>query len=107
MVSAPVRTCIGCRQRVEIAELLRIVVEPGTDPVRIVPDPRRRAPGRGASLHPVLACLELAERRRAFVRALRVSGAVDPTPVRQYVAQHGSDSPVQRKTAGRNDMTSR
>jgi len=34
----------------------------------------RRLPGRGAHLHPTRECLELAERRRAFPRALRVSG---------------------------------
>lgn len=94
MVSTPVRTCIGCRARVEITELLRVVAESGTDPVRIVPDPRRRAPGRGASLHPLPGCLELAERRRAFARALRVSGALDPTPVREYVAEVGQSSPA-------------
>jgi hypothetical protein len=52
----------------------------------VVPDPRRRAPGRGAWLHRDPGCVELAERRRAFARALRVSGTVDPTPVREYLA---------------------
>lgn len=37
----------------------------------VVPDPRRRLPGRGAWLHPDSACLDLAVRRRAFRRALR------------------------------------
>lgn len=40
----------------------------------VVPDPRGTAPGRGAHLHPTIACLELAERRRAFRRALRYEG---------------------------------
>jgi hypothetical protein len=31
----------------------------------------------------------LAERRRAFARALRASGSVDPTPVREYVENLG------------------
>jgi predicted RNA-binding protein YlxR (DUF448 family) len=57
--------------------------------VTIVPDPRRRAAGRGAWMHPVPGCLDLAERRRAFGRALRVSGAVDCSAVRAYVDRLG------------------
>jgi predicted RNA-binding protein YlxR (DUF448 family) len=91
MVSAPIRTCVGCRQRAEAAELLRVVVEPGTDPVRVVVDPRHRAAGRGAWLHRDPGCLELAERRRAFARALRVPGALDPAAVREYVQQFSTD----------------
>ena len=37
----------------------------------VVPDPDGTAPGRGAHLHPTLECFELAERKRAFARALR------------------------------------
>jgi predicted RNA-binding protein YlxR (DUF448 family) len=74
--------------------LLRVVVD-GTrgehDDVRVVvPDPARRLPGRGASLHPDPACLALAERRRAFGRALRVAGVLDIGPVREYVAGLGT-----------------
>jgi len=45
---------------------LRVVVIEGA----CVPDQHGRLPGRGAHLHPDLACLDLAERRRAFPRAL-------------------------------------
>ena len=38
----------------------------------LVPDPGRQLPGRGAHLHRDLGCLDLAERRKAFPRALRV-----------------------------------
>jgi predicted RNA-binding protein YlxR (DUF448 family) len=38
-------------------------------------------------VHRNLECVELAQRRRAFGRALRVPGPVDPTPVCEYVAQ--------------------
>jgi uncharacterized protein len=86
----PIRTCIGCRQRAVATELLRVVVAPdavgSAQPIPVVPDPRQRAPGRGAWLHQDLECVELAERRRAFARALRASGSVDPTPVREYIA---------------------
>jgi len=45
--------------------------------VRVLPDPSRRLPGRGAHLHPDPRCLGLAVRRRAFGRALRVTGVID------------------------------
>ncbi|WP_396327548.1 YlxR family protein [Jatrophihabitans lederbergiae] len=83
--------CIGCRQRTEAAELLRIVVdlaarpEPDLSTSSVLPDPRRSARGRGAWLHPVTRCVELAERRRAFGRALRVESRLDLTAVREYV----------------------
>jgi uncharacterized protein len=60
---------------------LRVVVVDGN----LVPDPRRRLPGRGASVHPDPACLDLADRRRAFSRALRVAGPLDSTAVRDHV----------------------
>jgi predicted RNA-binding protein YlxR (DUF448 family) len=72
-VTGPVRTCVGCRTRAPAPELLRVVARDGA----VVPDKGRREPGRGAHLHPTVACLELAERRRAFPRALRVGGALD------------------------------
>jgi uncharacterized protein len=104
--SGAIRTCIGCRQRAPAAELLRVVVTPdaigkaaprpadereqsangGPAALPVVPDPRHRAPGRGAWLHRDPECVELAERRRAFARALRVPVALDPSPVREYVA---------------------
>jgi predicted RNA-binding protein YlxR (DUF448 family) len=76
--TSPVRTCVGCRRRAPASELLRVVaIDFGADMVGVVPDLARRLPGRGASLHPDPACLALAERRRAFGRALRVSGVLD------------------------------
>lgn len=51
----------------------------------VVPDPRRRLPGRGAHVHPDPECLALAERRRAFPRALRVAGPLDTGAVGQHV----------------------
>ena len=55
----------------------------------VVPDPDGTAPGRGAHLHPTPACLALAERRRAFARALRYEGgkALGLEAVREYVAR--------------------
>jgi len=42
-------------------------------------------PGRGAHVHPDPACVDLAERRKAFPRALRLSGPVDLSPVRTFL----------------------
>jgi len=68
-----------------VTELIRLVVVTEDAAMVLRPDLRRSAPGRGANLHPTTACLDLAERRRAFGRALRVEGAVDAGPVRQLV----------------------
>jgi predicted RNA-binding protein YlxR (DUF448 family) len=52
----------------------------------VVPDPVRRLPGRGAALHRDLACLDLAERRKAFPRALRVPPPLDAAAVRDMLS---------------------
>ncbi|MFM8895793.1 MAG: YlxR family protein [Actinomycetales bacterium] len=76
-MTAPVRTCIGCRARVDAAHLLRLVLLDG----RVVVDTRRRMPGRGAWIHPQAHCLAAAERRRAWGRALRTATPVDASGV--------------------------
>ncbi|RKN06704.1 YlxR family protein [Streptomyces radicis] len=81
--ACPERTCVGCRQRAARPGLLRVVVIED----RCVPDHRGTLPGRGAYLHPTPACLELAVRRRAFPRALRVQGPLDTGELRQVVGQ--------------------
>ena len=43
-------------------------------------------------MHLDLGCLDLAERRRAFGRALRVTGALDAATLREYVLQHVPDA---------------
>ncbi|MFF0487729.1 YlxR family protein [Nocardia sp. NPDC003482] len=83
--SGPVRTCVGCRERELAADLLRVVALSSQDGVAVVPDPRRRLPGRGAWLHPSSVCLSNAVRRRAFGRALRVSGKLDISALEHYV----------------------
>ena len=81
----PIRTCVGCRVRASRAVLLRVVaVEAGGDIV-VVPDPHHRLAGRGAWLHPDPSCLDLAERRRAFPRALRRVGPLDSSALREFV----------------------
>ena len=63
------------------SELLRLAVVDGC----LTPDPAGRAPGRGAHLHPDLDCLELAVRRRAFARALRLPGPLDVSVLREFL----------------------
>lgn len=84
--AVPVRTCIAYRTRQPETQLLRVVIDPD-DPQRrrVLADPRRRLPGRGAWLSPELDAYELAESRRAFARALRVSAKVDTGHVREYL----------------------
>jgi hypothetical protein len=85
-VVGPLRTCVGCRSVAPRSILLRTVVRTdGTGSPVLVVDADRRQPGRGAWLHPDLTCLELAERRRAFPRALRRAGALDVEPVRSHL----------------------
>jgi uncharacterized protein len=61
--------------------LLRVVVVDGV----LIPDPRHRLPGRGAWLHLAPECLDRAERRSAFPRALRVPGPLNSAPVRTHI----------------------
>ncbi|QBJ98148.1 YlxR family protein [Rhodococcus sp. ABRD24] len=82
----PVRTCVGCRQKGLAADLLRVVArEAESEGFALVPDPKRRLPGRGAWLHPDPKCLSEAARRRAFGRALRVSGSLDSSELDHLV----------------------
>jgi len=43
----------------------------------LVADETATLPGRGAWLHPTVACFQDAQRRRAFGRALRVTSSLD------------------------------
>jgi predicted RNA-binding protein YlxR (DUF448 family) len=82
----PVRTCVGCRVRASRAVLLRVVAVEAGGEIVVVPDPHHRLAGRGAWIHPDPSCLDLAERRRAFPRALRRVGPLDSTAVREFLA---------------------
>ena len=57
---------------------MRVVARGG----EVVADPSARLPGRGAWVHPSESCIELAVRRKAFGRALKVSGALDTERIR-------------------------
>jgi len=89
------RTCIGCRKRDSPSGLLRMAVSEG----QVLPDPEHRAPGRGAHLHPVTECLDLAERRKAFPRAFRVQGPLDASAVRNWIEGSGAEQRSSKESA--------
>ena len=70
----------------------------------VIPDPRRRLPGRGAWVHPVPECLHRAERRSAFPRALRVPGPLDVDRVRSYLLSRAAH-PAERDTGTTSTMS--
>jgi uncharacterized protein len=72
----------------------------------IVPDSRQRLPGRGAWLHRDRRCAELAQRRRAYARALRVPGPVDPTPVLEYLTAADGSTASTTSTTTTSQITS-
>ncbi|NQU37016.1 MAG: YlxR family protein [Actinobacteria bacterium] len=79
----PVRTCVGCRKRVNKTNLVRIVVS-GSE---LAVDESFTAPGRGAYVHPGQECLAAAIRRRALTRALKVRQSVNEEALRAQFAR--------------------
>ena len=67
------RTCVGCRQRSQRADLLRVVSKSNV----LAFDHQKNMPGRGAWIHPSSDCLAPAIQRNAFGRALRFTNQVD------------------------------
>ncbi|GAA5203876.1 YlxR family protein [Microbacterium jejuense] len=80
-----VRTCVGCRTRAPRSALLRVV---SIDSALVV-DERASMPGRGAWVHETPECVDAAIRRRAFVRALRVSGPLDTQTIEEHIQRKG------------------
>ena len=70
-------------------DLVRVAArtDPAGDPAVAIAwlDVDRSHPGRGAYLHPALSCLDLAERRRALHRALRLPMGLDTTGLREQM----------------------
>ncbi len=82
----PVRTCVGCRTRASRSALLRVVSQNNV----LIIDEHAVLPGRGAWVHPTRDCMEAALRRRAFVRALRVSGELDMQTIEKRLNGYGN-----------------
>jgi predicted RNA-binding protein YlxR (DUF448 family) len=64
----------------------------GERSARVVVDPQLRLPGRGAWLHPTPECFDLAVRRKAFGRALRVRVFLEVAAVGTYIDAHVQSS---------------
>ena len=76
-----VRSCIDCRKRENPAALLRVICVDG----RVLPDPDRSAPGRGAWVH--RECAVRAVERGAFRWAFRRNESVDGSELLDYIAR--------------------
>lgn len=76
----PERTCIGCRQKRERENLIRLGVGDGV--VRVA---GRSVHGRSAYLCPDVRCLEQALHKKAFGRAFRTAAHVDDTLATEFV----------------------
>ena len=105
-LKGPVRTCVGCRKRELAVELLRVVAVDGNGEQAVTVDPARKLPGRGAWLHPDPQCLDAAIRRRAFVRALRITGSPDVSAVLAHFSTVGElDAPGKRTGSEEHEHT--
>ena len=65
----PLRKCVGCDQRKEKKELIRVVRTPEGD---VDLDTTGKKPGRGAYICPQRACLEKAFKNRRIERTLEI-----------------------------------
>jgi len=63
------RTCVGCRERGDKRDLIRVVRSPTGDGEA---DPSGTSSGRGAYVHPDQACIAAALDRGGVARGLRV-----------------------------------
>jgi predicted RNA-binding protein YlxR (DUF448 family) len=79
----PVRTCVGCKQRANPSNLIRVVFESGN----LVADPKKTLPGRGAWLHVSTVCLKLAIERKAFGRAFKTSESMQSAGLVHFIEQ--------------------
>lgn len=96
----PVRTCIGCRRREAKNQLLRVCAGLDShDNVVVIPDPAGTKPGRGAHLHPTAACYELAVRRKAMPRALRLDHGPPVDAVGEYVNALTVNPPTRNRSS--------
>ena len=66
----PQRQCMGCRERKEKREMIRVVRGPEGG---VSLDFRGKAPGRGAYICPDMTCLKKAIRSKALERSLEVA----------------------------------
>jgi predicted RNA-binding protein YlxR (DUF448 family) len=68
-------------------------------------DPAGNLPGRGAWLHPDQQCLREAIRRRAFGRALRITGSPDTSAVVEFFSSLDDSTYPATEQAAKNMST--
>lgn len=66
----PMRICVGCQERKEKKQLLRIVK---TVTGSIEFDPTGKKPGRGAYVCPAVECLTIAQKKKRLEKSLQVT----------------------------------
>jgi predicted RNA-binding protein YlxR (DUF448 family) len=87
-------------------DLFRVAaVGDGNGECVVTVDTAGNLPGRGAWLHPDQQCLNEAIRRRAFVRALRITGTPDTTEVVEYVSSLTDSLAAAREQVAKNMST--
>jgi predicted RNA-binding protein YlxR (DUF448 family) len=72
--SLPIRTCVAERARKPESDLIRFVLSPAGE---VVPDLKRKLPGRGVWVTPERRAVEAAVKRHAFDRAFRKTVKAD------------------------------
>lgn len=79
----PERTCLGCRAKKQQEELRRLALDPDFPRPKVVWDPAHRLGGRGAWLcRDRTECLNLALKRRVWLRAFRLAMEPDLAQIR-------------------------
>ncbi|MEI9478193.1 MAG: YlxR family protein [Deltaproteobacteria bacterium] len=77
---APVRMCVGCRERKKKEELVRFTLGPAKRPAKRPEDflylnEKRSLPGRGFYLCPTLKCFRMAQKKNHVGRILGSHGS--------------------------------
>ena len=86
MQRQPERTCVACRAKRAQSELLRVASHNGAAPIA-----DDKAVGRGAYLCYAARCAQIAWKKRAFERALKLKAPLDAafkTTVETLISAH-------------------
>lgn len=70
------RSCVGCGERGDASDMVRLVLVETEEVASVVPDAKGGSFGRGAHVHPVRKCIDLACQRglpRSFKRSIRIT----------------------------------
>ena len=90
----PQRMCLACRDRQPKSELIRVVVRGN----QLQVDPQASELGRGAYVHKRSECIDLAESRRMFAKALRVAN-IDSRSI-ESIREFNNSTTVEPKPTG-------